>query len=407
MSLPASPCPPAILVTIDRLPAWMLPAYGCSWVAMPALDGIAGRGLVFDRVIAGGDDVRETLGQIAGQALAAARAAGQRVALVTDDADIAAGPVAAAAATVNLVAARPLASCAVSVAETSLARLVTVAAETLAARPEDGLWCHVAGLGIAWDAPEEFRDAYVDPDDPPPPPGAAVPNFMVDADTDPDLLVGVRQAFAGQLTLLDRCLGALLALPEAQDRVLLVAGVRGLPLGLHARVGPGPLPPYGELVHLLVIMVDARGRMAGQRYGGLVTPADLGATLADLAVAGGSVGGSAPAPLTAGIGPAGVSLSGLFSSWSAAARDRVLVRGSAGGAVVTPGWHLVVQDPAAGPQPCARLFHKPDDFFEFCDVADRCQAVVEELQGLWGELGKGTGERAWTTPLSSAARDGA
>ena len=395
-----SPSPPAILVTIDRLPAWMLPAYGCSWVAMPALDGLAGRGVVFDRVIATSDDPRETLGQIVAGPQAAARAAGRGLALVTDDAEVAAG-LAAAAAAVKLVEARPVAACAASAEETSLGRLFAAAVETLAARPHDGLWCHVASLGVAWDAAEEFRDAYVDPEDPPPPPGAAVPDFSVSADTDPDLLVGVRQAFAGQLTLLDRCLGALLALPEAQGRTVLVAGVRGMPLGLHGRIGTGPLPPSGELVHLPAIVVDARGRMAAQRYGGLVVPADLGATLVDLAADREPRGETVPGP-----GLAGRSLAGLFASWSAPTRDRVLVRGSAGGAVVTPGWHLVVPDADAGSRPAARLFHKPDDFFELCDVADRCPAGVEELQGVWAELERGSADKAWAMPLSAAARDG-
>ena len=399
---PTSRPPPAILVTIDRLPAWMLPAYGCSWVAMPALDGLAGRGVVFDRMIATGDDVRDTLAQLVAGPLAAARAAGQGTSLVTDDAAVAAGSLAAAAADVRLIAARAVADCAATVAETSLGLLFAAAAETLAARPRDVLWCHVASLGVAWDAPEEFRDAYVDPEDPPPPEGAAVPDVAVTGDTDPDLLVGVRQAFAGQLTLLDRCLGALLTLPEAQDRAVLVAGVRGMPLGLHGRVGTGPLPPYGELVHLPAILVDARGRMAAQRYGGLVVPADLGATLVDRAADRASSEANVPGP-----GRAGRSMAGLFTSWSVPARDRVFVRGSAGGAVVTPGWHLVVPSSAAGPRPAARLFHKPDDFFELCDVANRCPAVAEELQALWAEVADEKAEQAWEMPLSAAARDGA
>lgn len=395
-----SPSPPAILVTIDRLPAWMLPAYGCSWVAMPALDALAGRGVVFDRLIATGDDARETLGQIVAGLLAAAQAVGQGTALVTDDAALAAGPVAASAADVRLVEARAVTACAATAEETSLGRLFAAAAEALAARPRNVLWCHAASLGVAWDAPEEFRDAYVDAEDPPPPEGAAVTDFVVDADTDPDTLVGVRQAYAGQLTLLDRCLGALLALPEAQGRTVLVAGVRGMPLGLHGRAGPGPLPPYGELVHLPAILIDPRGRMAAQRYGGLVVPADLGATLVDLG-SDREPGETRPAP-----GPAGRSLAGLFASWSAPTRDRVIVRGGAGNAVVTPGWHLVVPAPAAGARPAARLYHKPDDFFELCDVADRCRAVADELQGVWGEMDRGNAAKAWSMPLPASAADG-
>ncbi|MFN7814446.1 MAG: hypothetical protein ACK5SI_17525 [Planctomycetia bacterium] len=384
---------PPLLVTIDRLPAWMLPAYGCSWVAMPALDDFAGRGVVFDRVIATVDDAHETLGQLAGW-LAAARAEGLEMTLVSDDAAVAGGPLAASVATVRLVEARPTAACAATVEETSLGRLFAVAAEMLASRPQAGLWCHVAGLGVAWDAPEEFRDAYVDPEDPPPPAGAAVPDFAVASDTDPALLVGVRQAFAGQLTMLDRCLGALLALPAARDRAVLVAGIRGLPLGLHGRVGPGPLPPYGELVHLPAILVDASGRMAAQRYGGLVTPADLGATLGDL------VAGGAPSAAAA----QARSLAGLFDSWSSPARDRVIVGGSAGGAVVTAGWLLVAPRPPTGPRPAARLFHKPDDFFDLCDVADRCPAVAEELLGVWDAFEQGDEPRAMSQPLSPPAR---
>lgn len=397
----ASQPPPAILVTIDRLPAWMLPAYGSSWVAMPALDALAGRGVVFDRVIAPAADVRDTLGQIVAGPLAATRAAGQGTALVTDDAALAAGPLAASVADVRLVEARAVADCAATAEETSLGRLFAAAAEAIAERPRGVLWCHVASLGVAWDAPEEFRDAYVDADDPPPPEGAAVPDFVVDADTDPDLLVGVRQAFAGQLTLLDRCLGALLALPEAQGRTVLVAGIRGMPLGLHGRVGPGPLPPYGELVHLPAILVDARGRMAAQRYGGLVVPADLGATLVDLWCEREPSEKTVPAP-----GTDGRSLAGLFASWSAPVRDRVIVRGGAGGAVVTPGWHLVVPAANAGPRPAARLYHKPDDFFELCDVADRCRAVADELQGVWGEEERGNADQAWAMPLPTAVRTG-
>ena len=32
-----------LVVTVDRLPAWILPAYGATWVAMPGLDALAGR----------------------------------------------------------------------------------------------------------------------------------------------------------------------------------------------------------------------------------------------------------------------------------------------------------------------------------------------------------------------------
>ena len=58
----ASVAPPQglLVVTIDRLPAWMLPAWGATWVSAPAIDGLAARGLVFDRLLATSLDPRDT-----------------------------------------------------------------------------------------------------------------------------------------------------------------------------------------------------------------------------------------------------------------------------------------------------------------------------------------------------------
>ena len=38
-----------LLVTVDRLPAWILPAYGTTWVSTPAIDALAASGMRFDR----------------------------------------------------------------------------------------------------------------------------------------------------------------------------------------------------------------------------------------------------------------------------------------------------------------------------------------------------------------------
>ncbi len=372
--------PNLLVVTVDRFPAWILPAYGSTWVSMPALDGLAARGVVFDRLIATGDEPATLLADLLGPAAAAV---GGAIGIVTDEATVAAA-VPAGWASVRHVAARATADVETDELQTSLARLFAAAAEVVAAGEHRLVWCHAASLGVAWDAPQVLRDAYIDPDDPPPPAGAAVPDVVVTADTDPDLVVGIRQNFAGQLTLLDRCLGRLLDAtqpdgPGSGNWAVLVAGVRGIPLGLHGRVGTGPLPPYGELVHVPAILADARGRMAAQRYGGLVTPADVGATLRDM------VDPEAAAALHEGQPSArgtGHSLAGLFATWTVAPRDRVIVRGSCGLAVVTPEWHLVVPagqgTVAAAGQ--SRLFHKPDDYFELCDVADRCPDVAEDLR---------------------------
>ena len=72
------------------------------------------------------------------------------------------------------------------------------------------LWCHLGSLGMSWDAPLEFRQAYCEEGDPPPPETAEVPDRILPADYDPDELLGIRQSYCGQVTLLDTCFGALL-----------------------------------------------------------------------------------------------------------------------------------------------------------------------------------------------------
>ncbi|MFM9059658.1 MAG: hypothetical protein ACKOSQ_11135 [Planctomycetaceae bacterium] len=383
-----------LVVAIDRLPAWILPAYGATWVSMPRLTALAARGIVFDRVIAETDDPVATLADLLGGAgepaplVAAAAARGWRTALVTDDT---AAAVAGADITRVFDPARTTAGH--EVEATCLARLGAAARAAVAAGDHRLVIVHATSLGTRWDAPPGFREAYVAPEDPPPPPGAEVPDFEVAAGTDPDLLVGVRQAFAGQLTLLDRCLGAVIDAALASGWSVLVAGLRGLALGLHGHVGPGGVAPFGEIVHLPALLADAAGRMAGQRHGGLVLPADLGTTLVE------ALGGRV-APPEPGSPWRGASLAGLLESWTSPHRDRVVAVTRGGAAVVTPGWHCV-----AGARRVA-LHAKPDDYFELCDVADRCPEVAEELGGLAATAAAGDTAAAWRAPLSAVAVGG-
>lgn len=373
---------PLLVVTIDRLPAWILPAYGATWVATPAIDRLAARGVVFDGLVATADDPRAAVRDLLGWL----EAGPTSLAVVSDDPDVARviGP---AESTVVPVTMPPVQ--AADEAATHLARLFTAAAEVVANRRHEVVWCHAGSLGMTWDADADLRLAYVDPDDPPPPPGAEVPDLAVTAETDPDLVVGLRHLYAAQVTLLDRCLAPLLA-AAAADATILLAGVRGMPLGLHGRVGPGPLPPYAELVRLPAILVDHAGRMAAQRHGGLIVPADLGATIAELT--GGHTGASND-PW------AGRSLAAVLDRWSDEGRDRVIVEGSAGIAVVTRAWHLLCVARPDGP--AVRLFAKPDDCFDLCDVADRCPAVVDDLRPLAEAAAGGGRMLAWTASLGA------
>jgi len=402
-----------LVIAIDRLPAWMLPMHGCSWVAMPALTALAGRGVVFDRMIATSDEASRTLDELVGPGdavadralLRAARAGGWPAVMVTDDPELAGGE---AVCGVPVGRRRTPAD---DPADTALARLFAAAGQAIAAADRRLVIVHATSLGQIWDAPRSFRDAYVDPDDPPVYPGTTVPDLVVNPETDADELVAIRQAFAGQLTLLDRCIGGLVdRLPPpgvgAAGWAVLVAGLRGLPLGLHGRVGTGPLAAYGEVVHLPAVFVDPAGRMGGQRYGGLVTPGDLGATLLELvgstAAAGSAADRGGPAGCdTSAEGPAPpASLQTLLGDWRWPDRDRVVVAAAAGSAIATRDWHAV-----AGAGPLPRLFAKPDDYFELNDVAARCPEEAERLGRVVALVSAGQRAAAWRAPLDGRAAD--
>lgn len=381
---------PLLVVTVDHLPAWILPVYGATWVSMPAVTGLAARGVVFDGLVATSDDPRETAATLL--SWLADLPAGD-VAVVVDDPAMADVVPAGDVTVVPVVASESTAG---DEAATNLGRLFAAATAAAAGRRHRVVWCHASSLGLSWDAPEELREAYLDPDDPPPPPGAAVADVVVTSATDPDLVVGLRHLFAAQLTLLDRCLGRLVDRAGSSGGALLV-GLRGMPLGLHGRVGPGVSPPFGERVHLPAVLVDATARMAGQRYAGLVTPADLGCTLAALH-------GSCPQPRCDREDPErGWSLTGLLDAWRTPARDLVITRGTAGCAVTTPGWRLVVAAADGDEPPNLWLFARPDDFLERCDVADRSTSVCDELAAVAEAAGRGRMAEAWATPLSAAA----
>ena len=74
-----------LLVTVDRLPAWMLSPFGATWASNPTLCQLASAGLTCDRVLAGTIDSTQTLRELA-------------MGHATDWQDTAAGPLAAAEA---------------------------------------------------------------------------------------------------------------------------------------------------------------------------------------------------------------------------------------------------------------------------------------------------------------------
>jgi arylsulfatase A-like enzyme len=199
---------------------------------------------------------------------------------------------------------------------------------------------------------------------------------VLPADSDPDLVLGFSHAYAGQVALLDECLGVLLEAirraPWSERALVVFTSLRGMPLGAHGLLGTFDAPLTCELVHvpLLLRLPDGSGALA--RTPTLVQPPDLAATLRAWYHLPGYCGW-------------GQNLLELVSDPLAEIRDRaVLHDGHAEWAVRTHHWYLRRQSGEGGPR--YALYVKPDDRWERNDVADRCPDVVEALDAALSEF---------------------
>ncbi|MEE8451581.1 MAG: sulfatase-like hydrolase/transferase [Thermoguttaceae bacterium] len=371
----------AICLVIDRLHAGYIGAYGNSWIQTPSLDRLACEAFTFDQAHVDSPCPERlyrsywqgwhAMGQPPSPerpSLAAMlRTSGVETALLTDDPAVAEHP--SAADFDELIEIdRPWEAQGVDrIEQTHLAKCFVRAIDFLeSARQPLLLWCHMAGLGTTWDAPLEFRQTYAEEGDPDPPTSAEVPDRRLAAGYDPDELLGITQSYAGQVSLLDTCLGAFLEFfessPLRDDTMLVLTSPRGFPLGEHGRVGPCDGALYGELVHVPLMIRLPDGLGAAARSQALVGPTDLWATLLEVC------GVTQPPP-----SPEAGSLMPILRQETDMLRDRFCILGEGPDrAIRTPAWALRT---AAPPE----LFAKPDDRWEVNDVADRCDAVVQDL----------------------------
>jgi arylsulfatase A-like enzyme len=390
----------AICLIVDRLHAGYLGCYGNAWIATPSFNRLAAESFVFDQALIDSSSLEQLYrgywcGAHALEPPAAAAqhsllcrlaTAGVRTALVTDEPLFVDGPLAGEVQELVHVAMPEMVGNAETLDDTRLAAMFAAVIEWLAtAQSPFCLWVHVGCLGRAWDAPLECRNQYADPDEPLPPDLVVPPRLLLATDYDPDELLGYSQAYAGQVSALDECLGGLLdwiaEQPWSASTLLAVAGARGLALGEHRRVGCWDEALGGELLHVpwFARLPDGTGRAA--RSQALVQPGDLALTLAEW--------WQLPQPAPGG--PLARSLLPLVRDEVAAVRDRICIVGASGQrAIRTPGWFLrwAGSVPVPGDDPAAShwLYTKPDDRFEMNDVADRCPDIAEALQRGWDEL---------------------
>jgi hypothetical protein len=380
-----------ICFVIDRLHAGMLGAYGNSWIKTAALDQLAGESFLFDQAYVDSpqlerlyqafwlglhakgmqhpSDVGASLQQLVARS-------GMHTALLTDEPAVAKMPLAADFAEVVLVDSPPPDRPAKDILETSLARLFGTATEWLqSARQPFCLWVHARGMAAPWDAPFAMRKHFAAEEDPEPPTFSAVPDRWLPEDYDPDLVLGIRHAYAGQVTVLDMCVGAFYEQFNtgglADNTQLTLVSARGFPLGEHQRVGACDEALYNEITQLAWLMrfPDSTGKL--DRSQSLVQPADLPGTLLEWL-------GLDRRELANGHAS---SLLGVIDGRQDALRDCVALLSRQDRAIRTPAWLL--RQPDSG---SAELYAKPGDRWEVCEVSKLLPDITLELKAVLDEL---------------------
>jgi arylsulfatase A-like enzyme len=371
-----------ICIVVDRLHAGTLGAYGNSWVRTGHFDHLAGESFLLDQAYIDSPQLDRLYRaywhgiptvarhRTPGESLPSlVRAGGSHAALVTDDPQVRALPQARDFGERLLVDVPAAEHSAGDVSESQMARLFTAVTQWLDSAPAPFfLWVHARGMAGDWDAPLALRNAYADEEDPTPPDFITVPNRRLMENYDPDLLLGIVHAYAGQVTQFDACLGALLDYLEesglAATTQLTLLGARGFPLGEHLRVGACDDALYNELLQMpwLMRFPDGLGKL--DRSQALARPSDLPGTLLEWLELDRSQ-----------LGTGAASLLPLVRGDEVAMRDRLCMLGPEDKAIRTQAWFL--RRPASGPP---ELYAKPSDRWEVNEVSKLCTDVVEGLE---------------------------
>jgi hypothetical protein len=245
--------------------------------------------------------------------------------------------------------------------QTALARVFSAAIEQVEVSQNECrlLWVHSQGLHGPWDAPLALQEDLLarEEGDPPPADEVQPPNVLLSDSSDPDAAFRWSCAYAAQIMTLDACLEGLLAAVDAagaENWLVVLCGLRGLPLGEHGQIGGVDGRLYAEQLHVPLVVRFPNARHKLSRSGGLALLADL------------------PAIVQSAIG----------DDLHFPRREEVVATGPAGErAIRTSDWSLRLTgatDDSSGEAGC-ELYVRPDDRWEANDVAGLCPDVVEEL----------------------------
>jgi arylsulfatase A-like enzyme len=392
----------AIVLVLDRLGAGYVGPYGNTWIDTPSLNRLASQSLLvehawidspclerlYDSYWHGSHAMAGHQARARTSLAALLRRSGIGTALVTDEPAVARHCSTAEFDQCVLAEDSAPPDTARNVNETHLARLLASAIECLSAmRAPLLVWIHARALSGPWDAPYELRRQFAQEDDPAPPEFVEVPSRRLAHDYDPDELLGVVHAYAGQVSALDRCLGAFVdaldSVLRLQDALLTVTSSRGFPLGEHLGIGQADEALYSELLQVPCITRFPDRVGATLRFQTLWQPYHLYATLVDW------FGCNQSANPAASV----CSLARAQRDWLASCAGTV---GACERALRTPAWFLRVPSPNSSDKPNGQdqhrsarndpttweLFVKPDDRWDVNNVADRCPGILEKMADL-------------------------
>jgi arylsulfatase len=361
----------AVLMVNGLQPAY-LGAYGCDWVPTPTIDSWAANGVVFDDHFS--DAPLVPLARRITDSCIRLQAAGVKTAFV--------GPGDTDAGTwdIRLKTRRDPGPIELK----STRRAVRQAMEQLGDSPDALLWIEVDALLPPWSVSDELREEFF-PSEPEADeddgaidtaeavalePWAGESPERIDV-TDNEMFQRLQRTYAAAVAALDAAIGRLRKDCDKagwDDAVWVLTSDAGFPLGEHGAVGPAQAALHEELVHLPLILVWSGGAHAGLRIAELTRPSDVAAALGDLV-------GRSPAP---------AGLARLAREEGATPRSHATctMKGPRmhTWSVRTREWYLLATD---APETTRRLYVKPDDRWEFNNLAQHHPETVAELEQLY------------------------
>ena len=359
-----SASPHIVVLAIDGLRASALGAYGGAWRPTPAFDHLASRSVVCEWAFSQSSRLADFYSSLLPQPTP-----WRHSRLVTDDAAI--SQLSGGKNFDELHVIEPVASPrpAERIADTAMADSFASFADVILQPQDDAKgsgarlsWIHVGGLVGPWDAPTELVLQLVDEDDPEPPATVEVPSAQVDRERESDAIFLAATRYAAQVAVLDACLEGWLELIDADENrpdALMLMGLRGFALGEHGVIGLEEAGPYSESRHVPVLIRLDRETL-GQRW----SDAPLGLhQLAGLLpeLAGGNVA--------------------IASGLAAASSPSLKLQGERHQSLRTTDWQFVRHEPSPEEIEPQRdqLYVKPDDRWEFNDIASLEPGVVESF----------------------------